>query len=85
MTILLSILAYKELMLNWENVFRYLTYVFSIVWALVSSLWSGYKTYKNTTIDHISRLTMIVNRYAAWKANGGKRCQQDKPATTQTI
>ena len=61
---------YKELILNWENLFRYLTYLFSILWALVSSLWSGYKTYKNATIDHLSRLTMIVNRYVEWSKKG---------------
>lgn len=84
MTIILGILAYKELLLNWENVFRYLTYVFSIVWALITSLWSGYKNYKTTTVDHISRLTMIVNRYGEWKATGGKKCQQDQLVISQT-
>jgi hypothetical protein len=67
MTILLGIVAYKEIMLEPTNIFRYLSYVFNIAWALISSLWSGYKNYKNTTIDHISRLTMIVNRYSEWQ------------------
>ena len=82
MTILLGIIAYKELLLNWTNVFRYLTYVLNIIWALVSSLWSGYKNYKTTTTDHISRLTMIVNRYSEWKT-GGKVCQLELLPTSQ--
>lgn len=86
MTILLGILAYKELMLNWANVFRYLTYIFNIVWALITSLWNGYKTYKNTTIDHISRLTMIVNRYDEWCKGGKQQCRTLlKSQTTKTL
>lgn len=82
LSIILGILAYKELMLNWENLFRYVTYIFSIVWALITSLWNGYKNYKTTTVDHISRLTMIVNRYGEWK-KGGAVCPQEVPAISQ--
>lgn len=83
MTIVLGITAYKEILLNWENVFRYITYLFSIIVALVTSLLNGYKNYKMTTIDHISRLTMIVNRYIEWK-QGGAICQQEPEPTFQT-
>jgi hypothetical protein len=82
LTLILGITAYKELILNWENVFRYLTYVFSILFALVTSLWSGYTNYKTTTIDHISRLTMIVNRYGEWKQ--GEAVWQEQQQITQT-
>lgn len=47
-----------------ENVFRYVTYLFSMTWAIVTSLVKGYNITKKETIDHIARLTMIVNRYA---------------------
>ena len=70
-SIVIARLAFNELLLNWENAFRYATYIGNIVWAMFSSLNSGYKTYKQETSDHISRLTMIVNRYDDWK---GGRC-----------
>lgn len=76
-TILLGSIAYKELLMNWTNIFRYMTYIFSIVWALASSFLSGYKTYRTNTIDHISRLTMIVHRYEEWCKNGGiNKCEE---------
>ena len=70
-SIVLACLAFNELRLNWENIFRYITYLGNIVWAMFSSLSSGYKNYNAVTSDHISRLTMIVNRYSDWK---GGRC-----------
>lgn len=82
MTILLSVIAYKEIMIDWTNLFRYLSYVFNIAWALISSLFSGYNNYRHTTLDHISRLTMIVNRYAEW-CKGGKKCRSEQEQTTQ--
>ena len=72
-SVVLATLAYKNLMLSWTNVFRYLTYLFSIVWAIFTSYVKGYKTYKKETIDHISRLTMIVNRYEDWKKGDVKQ------------
>jgi hypothetical protein len=72
-------------MLEPTNIFRYLSYVFNIAWALISSLWSGYKNYKNTTIDHISRLTMIVNRYSEWQKGDKIKCITEQAEATQTI
>ena len=63
-SILLSLIAFKQINMSVENIFRYITYLFSMTWAIVTSLIKGYNTTKKETIDHIARLTMIVNRYA---------------------
>ena len=68
-SILLSLIAFKQINMSVENVFRYVTYLFSMTWAIVTSLVKGYNITKKETIDHIARLTMIVNRYAMWKKN----------------
>lgn len=86
-TILLGVIAYKELIVSWTNVFRYLTYIFNIMWALASSYMSGYKTYKSNTTDHISRLTMIVTRYDEWVVKGESKWDiaEETQATEKTI
>lgn len=66
---LLSLIAFKQINMSIENIFRYITYLFSMTWAIVTSLINGYNITKKETIDHIARLTMIVNRYAVWKKN----------------
>ena len=63
-SILLSLIAFKQINMSVENIFRYITYLFSMTWAIVTSLIKGYNTTKKETIDNIARLTMIVNRYA---------------------
>lgn len=88
-SILISLIAFKQLNMTAENVFRYVTYLFSMTWAIITSLIKGYNTNKKETIDHIARLTMIVNRYAVWKKNDEEkqRCsvelQQTQDMTTQ--
>lgn len=84
-SIVLAALAYEELMLSWTNIFKYLSYVFSILWALVTSLCKGYRSYKNETIDHISRLTMIVNRYEDWDKGVRDKWLKEKSTQQQAI
>lgn len=90
-SIVLAFLAYESLKLSWTNVFRYITYLFSIVWSLFTANIKGYRTYKTETIDHISRLTMIVNRYEDWKKGDNRerwlklKDELSQPSQTELI
>lgn len=84
-TLILSILAtaatsaivFKNFVFEWSKIIKFATYLMNIVWAMMSSVSSGYKQHKEEVIDLVSRLTMIVNRYDDWKSKQGeqKKCQ----------
>ena len=70
-TILIASIAFKEIMLNWTNVFRYITYVFSISMTIALTVMKAYKTTGDETLDWFDRLLFIVDKYDTYKEQGG--------------
>ena len=70
-TILIASIAFKEIMMNWENVFRYITYIFSIAITIAITVNKAYKTTGDETLDWFNRLKFIVDKYATYKEKGG--------------
>lgn len=70
-TILIASIAFKEIMMNWENVFRYITYIFSIAITIAITVNKAYKTTGDETLDWFNRLEFIVDKYATYKEKGG--------------
>ena len=68
----LATMAVDSIMLNWANVFRYLTYIVTIGTTLVTTVYTAYKTTGTETLDHLARCSYIVTKYKNWK-EGGKR------------
>lgn len=66
----LAAIAFKELMLNWGNAFRYCAYVYSILQTIVMTLLKANKNTYNEHIDHLSRLTVILKKYEKHKEGG---------------
>ena len=67
-SILIASIAFKEIMLNWENVFRYVLYLFSIVTTVAMTVVKAYKTTGEETYDWFNRLKNILDKYACYKA-----------------
>lgn len=70
-TILIASIAFKEIMLNWVNVFRYVTYLFSIVTTIAMTVVKAYKTTGEETLDWFNRLKFILDKYACYKEKIG--------------
>lgn len=66
-TILIACIAFRELMLNWTNVFRYVTYLFAIVSTIATTVLKAYRTTGEETLDWFSRLKFILDKYACYK------------------
>lgn len=66
-TILLASIAFKEIMLNWLNVFRYVTYLFSMLTTICMTVVRAYRVTGDETIDWYNRLMFIVDKYASYK------------------
>lgn len=66
-TILIASIAFKEIMLNWTNVFRYITYLFSMVSTIAITVTKAYRTTGEETLDWFSRLKFILDKYACYK------------------
>ena len=67
-SILIASIAFREIMLNWENVFRYVLYLFSIISTIAMTVVKAYKTTGEETIDWFNRLKNILDKYACYKA-----------------
>ena len=76
-SILLASIAFKEILVNWENVFRYITYLFSIVSAISMTVVKAYKTTGEETYDWFNRLKYILDKYACYKAEEVKKNAND--------
>lgn len=68
-TILIASIAFKEIMLNWTNVFRYITYIFSMLSTIAITITKAYKVTGEETLDWFSRLKFILDKYACYKEN----------------
>lgn len=66
-TVLIASIAYKEIMLNWTNVFRYITYVFSVTSTIAMTVFKAYRTTGEETLDWFNRLKHVLDKYACYK------------------
>ena len=66
-TILIASIAFKEIMLNWTNVFRYITYLFSVMTTIATTIVKAYKTAGEETFDWYNRLRHILDKYECYK------------------
>lgn len=73
-TILITSIAFKEIMWNWTNVFRYVTYLFSITTTIATTIVKAYKITGEETFDWYSRLKHILDKYACYKMKEKEVC-----------
>lgn len=67
LTTALASMALESLMLNWINVFKYVTYLCSMVFTIAWTVLKAYRQTGDDTFDHLNRLRFIVNKYIAYK------------------
>jgi hypothetical protein len=67
LTTVLAAMALEELMLNWINVFRYVSYLCSMSFTIASTISKAYKQTGDDTFDHLNRLMFIIDKYATYK------------------
>lgn len=72
LTTFLAMIALKELMLNWENVFRYVFYLVAITFTITWTLLKGYRQTRDETFDYLNRLKFIVDKYDTYKNKEGE-------------
>lgn len=65
--ILLASIAFKEMLLNWESVFRFATYLGTIVWSSLMTVITSYKIAGDETMDYFARLSGMLNKYETWE------------------
>lgn len=82
-----SAIVFKDFIFEWSKIVKFATYMMNIVWAMMSSLNAGYRQHREEVMDHVSRLTMIVNRYDDWRTNKGEleKCQSGQLQNGKTI
>lgn len=81
--IVFAAVQFKTFSFTPEKIFKFISYIFSIVFAIFSSLNAGYKNYIAEETDHLSRLTMIVNRFYEWRDKGRIKCNSTEQKTTE--
>ena len=67
LTTVLASMALEELMLNWINVFRYVSYLCSMAFTIAWTVSKAYKQTGDDTFDHLNRLMFIIDKYATYK------------------
>lgn len=67
LTTALASMALESLMLSWINVFKYITYLCSMVFTIAWTVMKAYRQTGDDTFDHLNRLKFIVNKYALYK------------------
>lgn len=77
LTIVIACMAFDQIRLNWENVFKYLTYLFTILSTITTTVFRSYKTTGDETFDWFNRLKLIVDKYACYKENQPKEVKED--------
>ena len=94
LTTFLASLALKEILLNWENVVRYVGYLCAMIWTIATTLITSYKMTGEQTFDHLNRLKFIIDKYATYKealnkneqidSNSVRLCKSESGATDTT-
>lgn len=67
LTTVLASMALENLMLNWINVFKYVTYLCSMTFTIAWTVMKAYRQTGDDTFDHLNRLKFIVDKYATYK------------------
>lgn len=67
LTVALSTMAMEEIMLNWANVFRYISYLCAMAWSIAYTVIKAYRQVGDETFDYYNRLKFIVDKYATYK------------------
>lgn len=67
LTTVLASMALEELMINWINVFRYISYLCSMAFTIAWTVSKAYKQTGDDTFDHLNRLMFIIDKYATYK------------------
>lgn len=73
LTTVLASMALESILLNWINVFKYITYLCSMTFTIAWTVAKAYKQTGDDTFDHLSRLKFIVDKYATYKEKEGKK------------
>lgn len=71
LTTTLATMALESLMLNWINVFKYITYLCSMTFTIAWTVSKAYRQTGEDTFDHLNRLKFIVDKYATYKEKEG--------------
>ena len=66
-TTIMACIAFKEMMMCWANVFRYASYLCTIAMTMYSTISEAYKTTEEETLDHLTRLQFIIDKYVNYK------------------
>lgn len=74
-TVLIASIAFREIMLDWTNVFRYVTYLFSIISTIAMTILRAYRTSGEETKDWYSRLKFVLDKYACYKEKEAKNAK----------
>lgn len=69
-SILLACICFKELMMSWENAFRYASYLCTICVTVWTTIQTAFRNTEEEILDHVTRLQFIVDKYVNYK--GGK-------------
>ena len=67
----LSLVGWESIMANWENVFRYLTYVFTIFSTSATTYFTAFRTADMDERSHVQRCRDIVRKYNSYILEGG--------------
>ena len=67
LTTILASLMLKELMLNWVNVFRYVSYLCTMAFTVGWTIMKAYRQTGDDTLDHLSRLKFIIDKFVTYK------------------
>ena len=71
LTTVLASMALESIMLSWINVFKYITYLCSMVFTISWTVLKAYRQTGDDTFDHLNRLKFIVDKYATYKEKEG--------------
>lgn len=74
-TVLIASIAFREIMLDWTNVFRYVTYLFSILSTIAMTVLKAYRVTGEETKDWYSRLKFVLDKYACYKEKEVKNAE----------
>lgn len=79
-SVFIASIVFNSLMLSWESAFRFATYLFSIGFTILTTIFKAYKSTGDETLDHLLRLQLILDKYKTHKEKESK-CQQDEVQT----
>lgn len=60
-------IAFEQLMLNWENIFRFVSYLFVIGWTVLTTITTASRATLEETTDHLLRCQNIISKYVSYK------------------